>query len=248
MNPTVVVDVGNTRVKWGRCHAGTVTETSSLPPDDADAWQRQLIAWGLTERADWVLTGVHPARRDRLVEWLRHQGHTVRIVDDPRELPLRVLLERPDHVGVDRLLDAVAAYSRRAPGTPAVVIDAGSAVTIDLLDETGAFAGGVILPGLRLMAKALHDYTALLPLVESAAEVPPIPGTSTRAAVAAGVHASVVGGIRYLLDRYRAQLAIPPQVFLTGGDTALLHPSLPEAEAWPLMTLEGIRLTAERLS
>ena len=90
----------------------------------------------------------------------------MRVLQYAGELPLRVELEKPDHVGIDRLLDAVAVNSRRAPGVPAVIIDAGSAVTVDLVDGAGAFRGGAILPGLRLMAKSLHDYTALLPLIE----------------------------------------------------------------------------------
>jgi type III pantothenate kinase len=260
MKPAVVVDVGNTRIKWGRCagdtvtevcslpHGDTVTEVCSLPHGDTGAWQRQLTAWALDGHSLWVVTGVQPARRDQLSQWLQQQGQVVRLLDDPSELPLRVLLERPDHVGVDRLLDAVAANSRRSPDRSAVIIDAGSAVTVDLLDETGAFVGGVILPGFRLMARALHDYTALLPLIETPTEPPPLPGKSTPAALAAGLHASVAGGIRYLLDRYRGLFRIPPQVFLTGGDTALLQPALPDAEPWPLMTLEGIRLAAEKLS
>jgi type III pantothenate kinase len=247
MNPDMVVDIGNSRIKWGRCRAGAVTEARSLPTDDSDAWQRQLTEWKLNERAAWVLTGVQPGLRDCLANWLRERGQTVRILQDPGELPLRVLLERPEHVGIDRLLDAVAANSRREPSAAAVIIDAGSAVTVDLVDETGAFTGGAILPGLRLMAKALHEHTALLPLIESPAAAPPVPGTSTRAALAAGVHAGVVGGIRYLLDRYRSVLTPAPRVFLTGGDTLLLHPTFPQAEAWPLMTLEGIRLSAEAL-
>src|SRR6185312_8188631 len=102
-------------------------------------------------------------------------------------LPLRVLVQQLDHVGIDRLLDAVAANSRRPAGVPAIIIDAGSAVTVDLVDEAGAFTGGAILPGLRLMAKALHDYTALLPLVDPPTQAPPLPGTATIPAIESGI-------------------------------------------------------------
>jgi type III pantothenate kinase len=247
MTPAVVVDVGNSRVKWGRCADGAVAEAASLPPDDPAAWLAQLERWRLLGPIAWALTGVHPQRRDQLAGWLRAQGHTVRLIDDPAELPLRVLLERPDHVGVDRLLDAVAANSRRRTGTPAVVIDAGSAVTVDLVNADGAFVGGVIMPGFRLMAQALHDYTALLPLVPPPTQPPPVPGVSTPRAVEAGVYYSVVGGVRALLARYREAVEATPQVFLTGGDGLLLHRVLTEAQLWPLMTLEGIRLAAEAL-
>jgi type III pantothenate kinase len=165
------------------------------------------------------------------------------LVDDPNDLPLRVLVERPDHVGVDRLLDAVAANSRRRPGVSAVIVDAGSAVTVDYLDESGAFRGGVIFPGPRLMAQSLHDYTALLPVVELKHPIPEVPATATRPAMEAGIYWAVVGGVEAVVARY-GRVA---DLFLTGGDGALLHPALSRAQHWPTMTLEGTRLTAESL-
>ncbi len=248
MRPAVVVDVGNTRVKWGRCEPNGVVAVASLPPDDPSAWARQVADWGLVGRLAWVVSGVHPRRRDALAEWLRQQGYHVSVVDSPRQLPLRVLLERPDHVGIDRLLNAVAANSRRPAGVPAILIDAGSAVTVDWLDEQGAFGGGAILPGLRLMAQALHDYTALLPLIEVRQPRPPLPGTSTPAAMQAGLYWAAAGGVRSLVAELTARSARRPQVWLAGGDGPLLAPALEgDLLAWPDMTLEGLRLAAERL-
>jgi type III pantothenate kinase len=254
MNPCVVVDVGNSRIKWGLCDTGGIRATCSLPPDDPDAWRWQLILWTdarssllTASRKAWVVAGVHPPRREQFVEWLRECGQGVRLLDDPNDLPLRVLVARPDHVGVDRLLDAVAANSRRTTGMPAVVVDAGSAITVDLLDGSGAFAGGAILPGMRLMTKALHDYTALLPLIPSPEKRPAIPGTSTPSAMELGIFWAAVGGIQALLREYRLHCGSNVEVFLTGGDAPLLHAALPEAQLWPEMTLEGIRLSAEAL-
>ncbi|HTU19001.1 MAG TPA: type III pantothenate kinase [Gemmataceae bacterium] len=254
MNPCVVVDVGNSRIKWGLCDAVRICATCSLPPDDPEAWSQQLIQWTENRssclsapRKSWVVAGVHPPRREQFVEWLRESGQTVRLLDDPNDLPLRVLVERPDYVGVDRLLDAVAANSRRTTGTPAVVIDAGSAITVDLVDGTGAFAGGAILPGMRLMAKALHDYTALLPLIPPPEQPPAIPGTATPSAMELGIFWAAAGGIQALLRESRNQFGPNLDVFFTGGDGPLLHTLLPEAHLWPEMTLEGIRLSAEAL-
>jgi type III pantothenate kinase len=247
MRPEVVVDVGNTRVKWGRCSAGAVGEACSLPPDDPAAWREQAARWRLSASALWAVTGVHPARRDRLADWVREQGGRAVVIDDPGQLPLRVLLPRPDHVGVDRLLDAVAANGRRPAGRPAVVVDAGSAITVDLLDGEGAFRGGAILPGLRLMAEALHQHTALLPLVDVPRQPPAAPGTATPAAVEAGIYWAAAGGAAALVQAYRTLAAAEPVVYLTGGDGPALAPAL-GVETWPEMTLEGIRLAAEALA
>jgi type III pantothenate kinase len=248
MTPDVVVDVGNTAIKWGRCAGGAVQDTCSLPPDGPSAWLGQAGQWGLAPPQRWAVSSVHPPRRDRLVDWLRQRGDSVAVVEDPRDLPLRVLLERPDHVGIDRLTDAVAANSRRPAGVPAVIVDAGSAVTVDWLDETGAFRGGAILPGLQLMAKALHEHTALLPFTPPPYRLEPVPGTATVPAMRAGIWWAVAGGIEALVRAYRKLSGPEPMVFLTGGDGPALAAAWERpVHHWPTMTLEGIRLAAEAL-
>jgi type III pantothenate kinase len=258
MNVDLVVDVGNTRIKWGRCGGQGISASASLPADDPAAWQARLDEWKISGPVAWAVTGVHPGRRDALVAWLRQRGDAVWVLDNWQQLPLRVLLANPERVGIDRLLNAVAARSRVFRTAPVLFIDAGSAVTVDLLDETHAFRGGAIFPGLRLMAQALHDHTALLPLVEVKETNPLLPGTDTPAAIEAGVFWAVAGGIKALVrrlagrarslsDPYRSGAPPePPVVFLTGGDAPLLEPVMDtDITCWPEMTLEGIRLSAE---
>jgi type III pantothenate kinase len=250
MQPAIVVDIGNSRIKWGRCSAAppSVTEIVSLSPDDPAEWERQHARWTPVGTSTWAVSGVHPERRDRFIQWLQQHGHTVLLIDDPQQLPLQVALEKPRGVGIDRLLNAVAANSRRRPHVPAVIVGAGSAITVDWVDAAGTFAGGAILPGLRLMAHALHDYTALLPIVEVQQEFPPVPGVTTVTAMQAGIFWAAVGGIRALISELAGQASRTPDVWLTGGDGPLLHPALdPPAQLWPEMTLEGTRLAAEAL-
>jgi type III pantothenate kinase len=240
MTGPIVVDVGNTRIKWGRCEHGQVTEVAALPPDALDAWERQCAHWPGALACRWIVSGVHPARRDALVRWLRSHQATVHVLESHRQLPLVVQVPAPEQVGIDRLLNAVAANTRRPEQTAAVVVDAGSAVTVDYVDPAGAFRGGAIFPGLRLMAKALHDYTAALPLVEIDCAAPP-PGTSTVQAIRTGVYHAVLGGIHALIERYREGSGSDLTVFVTGGDGPLLSTG-PQStcELWPEMTLCGI--------
>jgi type III pantothenate kinase len=247
MTPGVVVDVGNTRVKWGRCARAAVAEVASLPPDAPDAWERQLTRWGVDAGAAWAVAGVHPDRRDALVRWLEERGARVWVATSHHQLPLEVRLSHPDRVGIDRLLNAVAAvraWSRSR--LPAVVVDAGSAVTVDWVDEAGAFRGGAIFPGLRLMARALHEHTALLPLIEIATPRPYVPGLSTTQAMDAGIYYAAAGGVNALVGLFRAASPAETHVYLTGGDARLLSYAVDDrAEVWPEMTLEGLRLSAE---
>src|SRR5262249_13950963 len=155
----------------------------------------------------------HPQRRDALAAWAREQGDEVRLLERAEHLPLRVRLEHPDRAGIDRLLNAVAVNRRRRPGAPAVLVDAGSAGAVDWVDADGAFAGGAIFPGLRLMAKALHDYTALLPVVEVRGQPRELPGTSTRAAMECGIFWAVVGGVQALARALGRRSEVPPELY-----------------------------------
>jgi type III pantothenate kinase len=244
VSAAVVVDIGNTRIKWGRCLGDCLGETVSLLPDAPADWLQQVQTWQVPPGSLWVLSSVHPRRCATLAAWLQQQGFRVQLLDAPVRLPLRVELERPDHVGIDRLLDAVAANQRRRSDVPAVIVDAGSAVTIDYVDVTGAFRGGAIIPGLRLMAQALHDYTALLPLVRVDTP-PPLVGINTPQAMQAGLFWTLIGSIEQFVRLHRATAPQGVDVFLTGGDAPLLATRLPaEFQLWPEMTLEGIRLAA----
>ena len=245
MTTLLVADVGNSRLKWGRCDAERVLDAAALPLDDPAAWERQLAAWPADALRAWVVTGVSPPHVERFAAWLRMRGEAVRVLDGYGQLPLVVAVDHPETVGIDRLLNAVAANARPRGGRPAVLVDAGSAVTVDWVDGAGVFRGGAIVPGLRLMAQALHRYTARLPLVAVTSPCPPMPGRSTVPAIAAGVYGAVAGGISYLTRQLAAGSAEPPLVFVTGGDADLLAPALePPFELWPHMTLEGVRLAA----
>jgi type III pantothenate kinase len=246
MIPDVVVDVGNTRIKWGLCRAGKIVATVSLPPDAPNDWEQQLRTWAQSPPSSWVLTGVHPSRRDALKKWLRARGEQVLVLIDPKSLPLHIALDQPERVGIDRLLNAVAALAQRRANQPIAIVDAGSAVTVDWVDADGAFRGGAILPGFHLMAEALHSYTALLPLIEIRSADPPLPGTDTKSAMEAGIFWTLVGGIQFMIDRFAELEQTEPCVFMTGGDSPRLSPFIGRAhKVWPEMTLEGIRLAAE---
>jgi len=121
---------------------------------------------------------------------------------------------RPHTVGADRLAQASAAWAltRRA----CVVVSLGTAITIDAVNRRGEFIGGLIAPGLRLMSRALHEHTALLPQVEPARMTSPI-GRHTKDAIRAGVSYAAEGLIRAALAHHRGR------VFGTGGDAPLFR-------------------------
>lgn len=251
MKPDVVVDIGNTLTKWGRCEGSAVADKALLPHTDSAAWHKQLNTWSLQRSLSWVVSGVQPNARDALVAWLKQRGDAVLVIEKACQLPVRALVDNPDWVGIDRLLNAVAVNTRRAAGVPAVIVGAGTAITVDWVNATGDFCGGAILPGIRMMTRALHDYTALLPLIEVQTAAPQVPANSTLGAMEAGVFWAAAGGVAVTIQQMFA-VTREATIFLTGGDAHLLEATLRrllpvEVVPWPLLTLEGVRVTAESM-
>lgn len=251
MTPDIVVDVGNSRIKWGWSRPDRPMGMASLPPDDEPAWNKQLAELNRSGPLAWAVAGVHPARLDRFAAWATARGDHVRVITHAA-IPLKIDVDEPDKVGIDRLLNALAARRRCPDGEPVVIIDAGSAVTVDLLDERDVFRGGAILPGPRLMARSLHDYTAKLPDLPID-EVPghDPPGRNTRDAITVGIMAAIMGGCAMLVDEYMGLCGRPPTVLMTGGAIGYLidfdfAPGTQAGGPFPL-TLEGIRIAAEGL-
>jgi type III pantothenate kinase len=255
MKPNVVADIGNSRIKWGLCADGRVQQMARLPADDTEAWKKQAEAWCLATGLSWVLASVQRETLLRHAEWMRGRGDTVRVLISWKDLNVQVRLDQPERVGLDRLLNVMAAKDRVKRPLPILIVDAGSAVTVDHVDVAGAFVGGVIFPGFRLMAKALHDYTDALPEVSIDRVNPPMPGNSTAGAIKVGVFWAVAGGIKAVLRQMSVRARAMswrgrenPVVFLTGGDAELLEPVMDgHIILWPEMTLEGIRIAAEGL-
>lgn len=253
MKVDVVVDVGNSGMKWGRCLNGAVAETLVLDLMDTEQWDLCLESWVLKRRCHWAVSGSDLLRLQRITVWIMERNHRVQTLDSYLHLPIQVNVQEPGRVGLDRLCDAVAVNSRRPPGRAAIIIDAGTAVTVDFVDEAGVFQGGAILPGLSLLAEQLNRNTAALPLIKRDELnrlinfVSP-PGKCTVDAMAVGIEACFRGGVERVARSYRAK-APDASIYVGGGDGPLLikNSSLGECQHWPEMTLEGIRIAAEHL-
>src|SRR5262249_17750793 len=139
------------------------------------------------------------------------------VISSRHQIPIEIVVDFPDKLGLDRLFNAVAVNQRRQPGRPAVVVDAGSAVTVDYVDEEGRFQGGAILPGLGLMARALNAYTAQLPVVQVQRRLR-APEKSTERALELGVFHAALGGIELLIRDYQGRAVQPLSIFFGGGD------------------------------
>jgi len=253
VTPDVVVDIGNTRMKWGVCR-GRVAGVVRLPLDDTAVWDAELgtLPAPRTGARTWAVASVNPPALRRFVEWASRHGKLA-VFEDYTTLPIRVHVDEPARVGLDRLFGAVAARAMIPAGAPAATVDVGTAVTVNLIDADGAFQGGAIFPGPRLMARALNEFTAKLPLSEpnnNSADFR-VPAKNTADAIRTGILAALSGGVVQLLRAFAEQRSAPLRVFVTGGGAHLLDglsvPRVAELVTVPSLTLEGIRIAAEAL-
>ena len=130
------------------------------------------------------------------------------------ELGIKVLVDSPESVGADRLVNAVAAHERY--GGPLIIVDFGTATTFDVIDHEGNYAGGVIAPGINLSIEALHRAAAMLPRV-SVEKPPTVIGKRTTPAMQSGIYWGYVGLIEGLVKRIREEYGEELPVIATGG-------------------------------
>ncbi len=258
----LAVDVGNTRIKFGVfARAASTTGEPVLPTNIAS------LAIPVAAEIDWGKVTAHFAEWSAQVTFARVAGANPGGVEAvlsrwpaktwpgpiavyrAAELPLRVNVEFPDQVGIDRLLEALAANVLRPQTDPVVVVGAGTATTVDYVSREGAFEGGAILPGLELGARALHQYTALLPLIDVQSlpgeGVSPV-GRNTQEAVRSGLWFGHVGAVRELIARLAASSDREPFVIVTGGNGRWLATALGGGVQYePDLAMRGLAYVAQ---
>ena len=261
----LLADVGNSRIKLavvsdhgvdasGGRRLPTVTKRQDLDsqgfrPANLENWLNQVAPMA----AVVLVASVHDAAAARLeaaiaeLSATRHRALRQRRIQHG-DLPLEVLVAEPHKVGIDRLAAAAAAGLVRRPKRGVIIVDCGTAATVDLVSPDGGFLGGAILPGPALMARALAEGTSRLPAVAALEqEAPPVmPGRSTQEAIAAGIGWGIRGAIGRLVEEARSSLGAEADLILTGGWRGAVRDALPGAIEMPELVLAGIALAAEK--
>ncbi|MCW8084846.1 type III pantothenate kinase [Sabulicella glaciei] len=251
----LAVDAGNTNVVFA--------------VHDGNEWRGR---WRIATRADrtsdeyavWLLTlmthaGLRPAEVDRCVigtvvpaalynlrrlsrDWFDCEPLVARSILD---WGFRIMVDRPQEVGADRLLNALAAHHHYKG--PLIVVDFGTATTFDVVDQSGNYLGGAIAPGINLSIEALHRAAARLPRIGIGRPQAAI-GRDTISAMQSGIFWGYVGLIEGIISRIRAEAEQPRlKVVATGGLAPLFAEGTTLIEKVdPDITLEGLRLLAGR--
>ena len=244
----MLIDIGNTHTSVGFVSGGRVSRNTAFSSMlwESDGALEKLRSLARGERPeDAVFCSVVPRHNTALKDALKSLWEIV-----PLKLPARTVTgigvdyPRPGTIGAYRLANATAA--RHHFGAPVVVVDFGTAVTFDIVNGEGNYAGGIIAPGLSAMTDYLHEKTALLPRVRLG-EVRSAIGKSTVEAMKIGAVHGYRGLVRELIRQLEKELGAKRlPVVATGGCATLIAGVMPEiTRVEPLLTLEGLRLTGE---
>ena len=220
----VVLDLGNSALHLGVWTDKRVVDVQRLEHGDQVGLAESLSGLRSNSRNAELVTGVIASVVPQVLQWVEEVIKEVLeldalVVGRDFPLPLEMAVRHPESVGVDRVCAAAAAYEK-VRGSCAV-IDFGTAVTIDLVDDAGVFRGGAILPGVQLQARALGEHAATLPLMSAAFPEQAV-GRDTAEAICSGVCHGLVGAVRNLVEEYATQLNHWPHVVATGGDAAMM--------------------------
>ena len=241
----MVLNVGNSRLALGVFAAGELRTVTRVAHAEKEQWTHAVRdLWASikdSENAAVAGVSVNPAAMEAIEHVVaRETGQKVEWVGRDVELPIKVLTDAPAETGPDRVVNMAAAYEQI--GKACVVVDAGTAITLDCCNDKGEFLGGAIAPGVALQLGALHEKTARLPRVDLAAPEGAF-GRNTQEAIRQGVYFGIRGMVKELVENYATELGFWPDLIATGGDAPRLF------EGWELvhaispdLTLYGVAL------
>jgi type III pantothenate kinase len=235
----LLIDAGNTRLKWAVVENGAWTARGNADYGDLSALSRVLTA-----PAECYIASVTRAQHEDQLGAVLASSAIVPmwLKAESRMLGVSNGYSNPRHLGVDRWMSLIAARQRTQ--APALVVSAGTAMTVDALSTAGAFMGGLIAPGFAMMQQALQQGTARISSVAGTWRAFP---RSTEDAALSGIIAALCGAIHMQHARLAALAGCMPVCFLTGGDAEKLLPHLEvPAEYVPALVLEGIDCVARR--
>jgi type III pantothenate kinase len=216
----ILASIGNTRLsialwtdeKRAAAQAFAVDAANEAVAQIDQMWKSLPVG----DKRAVVITSVNPPVLQNIRQACNERHiDPVLVVGNELEPPMPADVNEPEKVGTDRLCAAAAAFAKIKGAC--VVADFGTAVTIDLVADNGVFLGGTILPGMALSARALHEYTAQLPLVEIGRPTEVL-GKDTASAIRNGIFAMMAGALREITERYAADIGKWPPLVVTGGD------------------------------
>ncbi len=254
----LAIDVGNSQTHLGVFDDDSLMHEWRASTDanrTADEWALMFgsfLSWAdlsFTRQITGVaISSVVPRATQELREMaFRYFGFPPLVLEPGVKTGIAVLTDNPREVGADRVANAVAAHELFG-GAPGIVVDFGTAITVDAISSTGDYLGGAIAPGVAVAAQGLFSATALLPIVELTAP-PAAIGKRTALSVQSGIIFGTAALVDGLVARIAEELGGDIHVVATGGLAATVVEHCRRIDKIdPILTLSGLRLIFERNS
>lgn len=211
----LTIDIGNTNINFGIFQSHKLRRSFTIPTKKYNS--RILRGYLKDARFDATIICSVVPKCTKLLE--RDLGKRLYIIGKDIKAPIKNLYRKPKEVGQDRLVNAYAGI--KLYGAPLVVVDFGTAVTIDIISKNKEYLGGMILPGLRISLDALAQYTALLPKVKLSAPKELI-GQDTKSSMLSGIVYGFAAAGDDLVRRIREKIGKTAKVIGTGGNISLI--------------------------
>jgi type III pantothenate kinase len=254
----LAIDVGNTNIVLGVFDGTTLVQSWRLTTlRERTADELGLLVDGLfaharidKARVDSIILGsvVPPLTGTTRAMVERHFGLKALTIEPGLDTGMPILYDNPAEVGADRIVNGIAAYEQfgKAAGRPVVVVDFGTATTLDAITAKGEYLGGAICPGVQISADALFQRTARLPRIEVRKPARAI-GRTTVGAMESGLFFGYVGMVEGLVRRMSEELGGNAVCVATGGLAEVIAPETPLIHhVDPDLTLQGLRIVWER--
>jgi len=244
------IDIGNTNITLGLYRGEELgprwrlATTHDRMPDEFGIQLIGLLSHvqiPVSQVTDAIIASVVPPLTDRWVQVCQvYLGCDPMVVDSDINTEIKLLVDKPNEVGADRIVDAVAVH--QLYGGPACVVDFGTATTFDALSAEGNYLGGAIAPGIGIAHDALVQRTAKLPKVDL--NPPPSPiGKNTIHAMQSGLLLGYVSLVEGMVARFKLELGLDMNVIATGGLAELVAKETNVIDiVAPWLTLDGLRI------
>lgn len=253
-NLLLAIDIGNTNVSFGAFEGVELRASWRISTNRhrmADEY-RLLVGellrsdgWTLGSVGAVVIASVVPPVLSELSDAFAREDIDVVVLTAAPDFGLAVRYEPPESVGADRLANVIAVQERF--GQPAIIVDLGTATTLDVLDSKGAYVGGAIAPGIETSIEGLFNNAFALPRLQLRAPNKAI-GQTTMESIRSGTVLGWAALVDGLVDRFVAEMDGRPVVVATGGLAPLIAPHCSRVQHTDIdLTLQGLRLAYERV-
>ena len=245
----LAIDIGNTNITLGVFEEESILDTFRLASDkELPQEEYEILLHSLLKKYD-IKACIIASVVDELNNTIKHACDNVfhlnsAILNSELNLGIKINLKNPKEAGADRIANACGAYVLYSK--PAIIVDLGTATTFDILNKSGEFIGGVIMPGLNLQFRALNKSTSKLPKIE-ANTVDTAIGNNTADAILSGVIRGSACAIEGLIEQCEKELGAKAVIIATGGYSNLISKYMHRKFDFvnPYLTLEGLRFLYE---